>query len=51
MIRYKGYGYYKGIDGYYYNSVSTRAFKNLRECKKSIREYAKYIERYKENKL
>ena len=47
MIRYKGYGYYKSFDGYYYNSVSTKPFKTLRECKKSIRNYAKYIKQYK----
>ena len=47
MTRYKGYGYYKGFDGYYYNSVSVVPFKTLRECKKSIREYVKYIEQYK----
>lgn len=48
MIRYKRYGYYKGFDGYYYNSVSTKPFKTLRECKKSIRNYAKYIKQYKQ---
>ena len=48
MIRYKGYGYYKGFDDYYYNSVSTRPFKRLRDCKKNIKEYVKYIEQYKE---
>ena len=47
MIRYKGYGYYKGFDDCYYNSVSTRPFKKLKDCKKNIREYVKYIEQYK----